>query len=264
MQFYHHPLSLHSQKARLALEEKEIDYWPINMNPLKCRNLEPDFFGQYPNARLPILINGSRVIIGSLHVVQYVDSFNRHLGGDKVNLPLAKEWMQNIDSWDPKLFTLSNIPEKYRQFFSRFKRQVVISRMAENPDLASQYHEKLQSMHALEKDLKDEAVINENKNELVSLLNCAEDQLGSTQYLAGDAFSMADAMFLPLLGRIELLKLDTELIKSRVKLDQYWEKAKTRPSYQVVIGKYSTNLGKFRVLGSSVLNMKLRTLFKRY
>lgn len=70
MQLYHHPLSLNSHKARLALEEKNLDYTPIRVNPLKARNLDPDFFRQNTHGTLPVLRNGSMVLCESLPILQ--------------------------------------------------------------------------------------------------------------------------------------------------------------------------------------------------
>ncbi|EFJ13730.1 hypothetical protein SELMODRAFT_446164 [Selaginella moellendorffii] len=265
MQFYHHPLSLQSQQARMALEEKGLDYWDYSINPLKARNLDAEFFREHPNGRIPVLINGNRVTRGSLGIVQYIDKFDKALGGDKFDCEKSLQWQRKVDAWDPKLFTLSATPPKYLQYHSRFKRQVLIARMAENPDLANKYHAKLHDMHALEELLKDTDAIQANREHLVGLLEDAEAELAATNnYLAGESFSMADVMFSPLLARIELMKQEKEMIHTRPHLMVYWAKVKTRESYKVCIGKYSKGLGKINLLLSSVLNVVARTMLKRY
>lgn len=70
MHLFHHPLSMNSHKVRLALEEKNIDYTAHRVNPLKARNLDPDFFRQNPSATLPVLHNGGTVLCESLPILQ--------------------------------------------------------------------------------------------------------------------------------------------------------------------------------------------------
>lgn len=48
---------------------------------------------------------------------------------------------------------------------------------------------------------KDAAAVEANRRKLVSLLDDAEQQLATTPYLAGAAYSVADVMFTPVLFR---------------------------------------------------------------
>jgi glutathione S-transferase len=264
MQLYHHPLSTNSHKVRIALEEKKLDYTPHRVNPLKARNLDPDFFRQNPSGTLPVLKNGGLVICESLPILQYIDSINEPLGDNKINRERVQEWVQKVDEWDSKPFTLSHVPERLLRFFSRFKRRVVIARMAKNPDLAKKYHSKLNSMHAMEEQLKSIEALAANEQQLLDLLDAAEDQLGSTEFMAGFAFSIADAAMIPVLARIELLKLDDELIQPRPRVLEYWERMKERPSYRKVIGRYSSRLKMMKLIVPSICNVGIRSLFKKY
>jgi len=70
MQLYHHPYSLDSQKVRLALEEKGIDYTSFHMNPITGKNLRPSFYRMNPTAKLPVFQNGSHVIFDTIEIIQ--------------------------------------------------------------------------------------------------------------------------------------------------------------------------------------------------
>src|SRR5437762_1799470 len=72
MQLYHHPYSLDSQKVRIALEEKGIDYTSYHANPLTGKNMDVDFFRMNPSARLPVFKNGAHVIYRAIDIIQYV------------------------------------------------------------------------------------------------------------------------------------------------------------------------------------------------
>jgi hypothetical protein len=70
MQLYHHPYSLDSQKVRIALEEKGIDYTSYHVNPLTGKNMNVDFFRMNPSAKLPVFQNGAHVIFRAIDIIQ--------------------------------------------------------------------------------------------------------------------------------------------------------------------------------------------------
>ena len=75
MQLYHHSYSLDSQKVRMALEEKGIDYTSYHVNPLTGKNMNVDFFRMNPSAKLPVFQNGAHIIYRAIDIIQYVPSF---------------------------------------------------------------------------------------------------------------------------------------------------------------------------------------------
>lgn len=174
------------------------------------------------------------------------------------------EWMQKIQEWNPKYFTLHHIPEKYRISVSKFIRRVVIARMAESPDLASAYHRKLKDAYATEDKLKNPEVLKRSTEHLVRLLDEVETKLNETTYLAGGEFSMADAMLIPVLARLVLLKLEDEYISCRPNIAEYWILIQQRPSYKKVIGKYFGSWRKYKTLIKTWCFVRFRSLLRRY
>ncbi|TKW04464.1 hypothetical protein SEVIR_7G110900v4 [Setaria viridis] len=265
MQLYHHPYSLDSQKVRMALEEKGIDYTSYHINPLTGKNMNVDFFRMNPSAKLPVFQNGAHVIYRAIDIIQYLDRLAVHLSGEipPVNTEVH-QWMQKVDAWNPKMFTLTHTPVKYRAFVSKFIRRVLIARMAEAPDLASMYHVKLREAYETEDKVKDPDIMKQSEEELSKLLDDVEAQLSKTKYLAGDEFSPADSMFVPILACITLLDLDEEYISCRPKILDYYNLVKHRSSYKIAIGKYFNGWKKYRTLFKTSFFLCVRTLFRRY
>lgn len=174
------------------------------------------------------------------------------------------EWMQKIQEWDPKFFTLSHIPEKYWICVSKFIRRVLIARMAESPELAGAYHKKLREAYQTEEKLKDPDVLRRSKEHLVRLLDEVERQLSETAYLAGQEYSMADVMLIPVLGRLVLLDLENEYITGRPNTAEYWVLVQQRPSYKKVIGKYFDGWRRHKTLLKTWCFVRIRSLLKRY
>ena len=172
--------------------------------------------------------------------------------------------MRKIQEWDPKFFTLSHIPQKYRLYVSKFIRRVVIARMSDSPDLAGDYHRKLREAYATEEKLKNPDVLQRNKEHLVRLLDEVERQLDETPYLAGEDFTMADVTLIPVLARLVLLDLENEYIAGRPNIAEYWVLVQQRPSYKKVIGRYFGGWRKHKTLIKTWCFVRIRNLLRRY
>ncbi|QHO29956.1 Glutathione S-transferase TCHQD [Arachis hypogaea] len=209
MQLYHHPFDLDSLKVRLALEEKGVDYTSHHVNPITGKNLDSSFFKMNPSGRLPVFQNGSHIIYKTIDIIQYIERIAVVSAGSE-NISTSGreviEWMQKIQEWDPKFFSLSHIPEKYRIYVSKFIRRVVIAHVARR-----------------------------SEEHLVRLLDEVERQLGETPYLAGQDFTMADVVLIPVLARLVLLDLEKVYITNRPNIAEYWVLVQQRPSYKKVI-----------------------------
>lgn len=267
MQLYHHPYSLDSQKVRLALEERNIDYTSNRVNPITGENMDPPFFRMNPTAKLPVFQNGSHIIFNTIEIIQYIERIALvSSGGDKFTLSSTEvvEWMHKIQEWNPKFFTLSHVPEKYRMFVSKFIRRVVIARMAEAPDLASAYHRKLKDAYETEEKLRNPEVVKRSGEHLVRLLDEVETQLGETPYLAGEEFTSADVMLVPLLARLVLLNLENEYINTRPNIAEYWNMVQQRPSYKKVIGNHFGGWRRRKTLIKTWCFVRVRSLLKRF
>ncbi|KAJ7959181.1 Glutathione S-transferase family protein [Quillaja saponaria] len=267
MQLYHHPFSLDSQKVRLALEEKGIDYTSYHVNPITGKNMDSSFFRVNPTTRLPVFQNGAHIIFNTIEIIQYIERIAEVSSGAN-NITFSGrevvEWMQEIQEWNPKFFTLSHTPEKYRLYVSKFIRRVVIARMSESPDLASAYHRKLKEAYETEEKLKDPDVLKRSREHLVVLLDEVEKKLNETTYLAGEEFTMADVMLIPVLSRLVLLDLENEYIASRPNIAEYWAMVQQRPSYKKVIGKYFNGWRKHKTLIKTWCFVRIRSLLGRY
>ncbi|XP_078433886.1 glutathione S-transferase TCHQD-like isoform X2 [Wolffia australiana] len=265
MQLYHHPYSMDSQRVRLALEEKGIDYTSYHANPLTGKNLDSSFIRMNPTGNLPLFKNGSHIILRTIDILRYIDRL-------KISSPCddegegrrVEEWMEKLESWNPRAFTLARIPEKHRDFVKKFLRRVTIARMSESPDLASIYHAKLRDCYEEEEKIKDLGMAKESEEQLRRLLDEAEEQLGRTVFLAGDRYSAADSMFVPVLARVSLLDLKAELFNGRTELARYFQRAKRRPSFKLVIGKHFSGWNKYRTLLKTVFFLAFRNLLRRY
>ncbi|CAI9115515.1 OLC1v1016430C2 [Oldenlandia corymbosa var. corymbosa] len=198
---------------------------------------------------------------------RYIDRIAMVSSGGHNFTPASQEvmeWMNKIQEWNPKYFTLSHIPVKYRTFVSKFLRRVIIARMAESPDLASAYHRKLREAYETEEKLRDAEVVSRSEEHLARLLDEVESKLSESTYLTGDEFSLADVMLIPVLARLSLLDLEETYIISRPNIAEYWFMVKQRPSYKKVIGRYFDGWRRQNMLIKTWCYLRVRTMLRRY
>ncbi|XP_038698663.1 glutathione S-transferase TCHQD isoform X2 [Tripterygium wilfordii] len=220
-----------------------------------------------PSAKLPVFQNGAHIIFDTIEIIQYVERISVVTSGtDDLSITSGKvvEWMKKIQGWNPKFLTLNHIPDKYRHTVSKFIRRVVIARMAESPDLASAYHRKLKEAYETEDKLKNQEVLKCSREHLIRLLDEVEIKLNETKYLAGEEFTMADVMLIPVLARLVLLNLEDEYISCRPSIAEYWVLVQQRPSYKKVVGKYFSGWRKYRTLVKTWCCIRLRSMLRRY
>ncbi|GFP89856.1 glutathione s-transferase tchqd [Phtheirospermum japonicum] len=267
MQLYHHPFSLDSQKVRLALEEKNIDYTSFHVNPITGKNYEASFFRKNPSGKLPVFQNGSHILYDTIEIIQYIDRIAMVSSGrddSSVITPETIEWIQKIQKWNPKFFTLSHLPPKHRLSVSKFLRRVIISRMAECPELASAYHQKLKDAYETDDKMRNAEILRRSEEHLDRILDEAESQLSETDYLIGQEFTLADVVFVPVLSRLAIMDLEEKYINTRPNLAEYWKMVRLRPSYKKVIGKYFDGWRKHKTLFKTWCFVQMRSLLKQY
>ncbi|KAH6782625.1 Glutathione S-transferase family protein [Perilla frutescens var. hirtella] len=268
MQLYHHPYSLDSQKVRLVLEEKDIDYTSFHVNPITGKNFDSGFFRKNPTAKLPVFQNGSHILYDTVEIIQYIERIAMvSSGGDESSLSSGEvvEWIYKIQQWNPKFFTLSHVLPKYRLTVSKFLRRVIIARMAECPELASAYHLKLKEAYQTEDKLKDPEAQRRSEEHLERILDEAETKLSeTTAYLLGGEFTLADVAFIPVLSRLALLNMEEKYIATRPNVAEYWNRVQKRPSYKKVIGKHFDGWRRHKTLFRTWCFVQIRSLLKQY
>eukprot|EP00850_Spirogloea_muscicola_P015238 SM000115S23917 [mRNA] locus=s115:204313:206952:+ [translate_table: standard] len=275
MVLYHSPWSASSHKARLALEEKAVDYTPAPVNVAAAANLAPDFVRRNHAATVPVLVDGPRVICDARAIAEYADAIDQPLGHGAVDRTKVNYWLQTIEAWDVQMFAFAHYQPQRARALSKFKRRVCIARMAQHPELGPHYSKRLQYYQDLIETCQSRDVMQASERQvrvrrlayphaapalqLVEMLDAAEVQLRASEFLAGEAFSMADACFVPIPAMLESLDAGGRYLQARPNLLKYFQRMKERPSYQVVIGQYSGKFLRWRTEVASMMAIRWRS-----
>eukprot|EP00775_Hariotina_reticulata_P011250 gene11250-11399_t len=166
----------------------------------------------------------NEVILICRVIVDYVNGLAPGpLGGADVDQALATAWVDKLVKWDGNLFLAANSAPgaaKVLAGLQSFKIHYAEARAKENPDLRDVYSHKIKSMQD-SSDIQSTAA-EANKQELVKLLDEAEQQLESFPFLAGNCYSVADVVFTPVLFRLGMANKTAEYLKPRPSISAYY------------------------------------------
>jgi glutathione S-transferase len=233
MKLYHNPVSTCSQKVRLVLAEKGLEYESELLDLLAGDQFAPDYVAKNPAAVVPTLEDAGRVFVESTLINEYLQDAYPEPGlapADAAGRHAMRLWTKKIDELHPfcgiQTFAIGArpgmlarpaeevdalidaIPDPAR----RAVRRSVIDHGVAAPEFVGAYQ-----MHEKFFDLADEA-------------------LRSHPFLVGGSFSLADAALLPYVLRVDHLKLGG-LLEGRSGLNDWYGRIQARPSYQTAVAR---------------------------
>jgi glutathione S-transferase len=100
LELYHAPQSTCSQKVRIALAEKNLDWTERRVNLPKNEQLRPEYLKLNPNGVVPTLVHDGQVIIDSSVILEYLDEvFPKPLlsPADPARRAQMRAWMRFLE-----------------------------------------------------------------------------------------------------------------------------------------------------------------------
>ncbi|MEK7943533.1 glutathione S-transferase family protein [Pigmentiphaga sp. YJ18] len=238
LELYHAINSVCAQKVRLALAEKGLQAQD-HMLKLNGDQYDPAYLKLNPNGVVPTLVHDGHVVLESTVMLYYLDDVFPQpalmpadpLGKVKVHLinKLVDEYVHNACivltfaiAFRPAL--LSKPPEEREASFGRspirnraeYKRDVV--------------------QHGLASAFVTGAV-----QDMVKLVTAIDKSLDGGSYIAGEAWSNAEAAVIPYMLRLELLGL-SGLWESLPAVSRWWTRVRARASTQEAIFQRMTEV----------------------
>ncbi|KAJ1568289.1 Ganglioside induced differentiation associated protein [Nowakowskiella sp. JEL0078] len=233
--FYDNVLAYNPARARIVLYEKGVPFKTIEMNLFLGDQLKADYLRINPNGWAPTLIDteNGKILLDSCSAVDYIDNFDgKPLGGENVNREIVDEWVGLANDWDGNVFNNAAMSESVKGITKSLKDYLVSfaeARKKENPDLKEIYEKKIE--YQKEKANPSEAEIARAKSHLASMLEKADATLGSRPFLAGEAYSLADALFTAVLVRVLQGKQEEIYLNQHTNVVKYFEEIRKRPSF---------------------------------
>lgn len=200
MKLYHHPDCPYSQKVRVVMAEKDLEYELVLVDLHKSEQKTPEFLKLNPYGRVPVLVDDDVVVYDSTIINEYL----------------------NEEYPEPAMMPEDSASRARVRLLEDFCDTSLIP-----PTMVV-----LAELHKAE-DQRDKETLLRYQTEISRVLARLESQLEGREFLGGD-FSLADAAFAP---RLMILPQIGVEIDSRLTHVLAWiQRVSERPSVRSLLG----------------------------
>ena len=261
---YHFGPSICSQKVRLTLAAKGVNWENREVDLFLDENLEPEYMRINHRGVVPTLIDAGYTVFDSASIMRYID---RNFAGpslipeDEEKNKLMHHWLDAQDQFPIRGLTYGNVKGVLGKLVRSDtpKRIGKIQRLLrENPDLAADYKAKLRDAEQWIDEQSNTTVVNKINTEMESLLDQLGQQVKVRKWIVGDEFTLADIAWMTILARIDFIGLAPVMWGGgkRPAVKEYYERLKKVPGFDSEITHYQNHFDMFKRF-SKVLASKL-------
>jgi glutathione S-transferase len=226
--------SVCSQKVRIALCEKGLEWETREVNLFKSEQYDPDYLALNPKGVVPTLVHDGRPVIESTLICEYLDDAFPDPGlvpRDAHAKARMRLWSKAVDEGLHDGVTVLSFSAMFRERMrampaaERERRYKNVGDPVRSDRHKSAYEQGIEAPHAFRAIAAYEKAF---KN--------AEDGLAAGgPWLAGEGFSLADINLMPYAARLENLTLLDVWIDGRPRTRDWWDRAKARPSFEAAL-----------------------------
>lgn len=236
MKLYHNALSTCSQKVRLALAEKQLQWDSVELNLQRGDQFAADYLKVNPKAVVPSLEDKGKVYIESSLINEYLDDAYPTValrpataeGRYRMN-----SLIKVIDDTEHPACSVITYAIGLRPLMLKNNTPEQLQKLVDSiPDPLRR-----ENRRAVLHDGIKAAVFIEAYKTYVSVLKNADAILRESRWLAGDNFSLADCAYLPYVLRLEHLGQKV-FIDSLPGLARWYQAIQARPSFQEAVIKW--------------------------
>jgi glutathione S-transferase len=235
IELYHFAFSTCSQKVRLVLTEKGIEFVSREIDIIGGQEQhDPEYAKLNPKHVVPTLVRDGQVFVESSLIIKYLDD----AFPDPPMRPTDAAGRYAVDHW------LKRCDEEVHP-----AAPIVTFAIGPRPLLMQQPEEVREANIAALLDPADRAIrrsVLEHGvlapefagafNVFLDTLDAIESDLANRPFLSGEAFGLADASLLPYVLRLEHLAMDPVLDRSaRPALSDWLSRVKALPSYDIAV-----------------------------
>jgi glutathione S-transferase len=230
---HHNAASTCSQKVRLVLAEKGLEYESREVDLIGGAQHAPDYVKLNPNHVVPTLEHDGGVFIESTLINEYLDDAFPEPSlrpADAAGRHAMRLWTKRIDELHPNAGILTYAIGTRPLLLQRDPKDVE-AQVAQIPDA----RRRAQRRSVIEHGVKAPEFA-DGLGAFVRVLDQMQADLERRTWLAGDTFSLAEASALPYVMRLDHLAM-TPLIDARPRVADWYARVRARPSFETAVGK---------------------------
>lgn len=228
LELYSAPQSTCSQKVRVALAEKGLDFTEHRMKLFKNEQLHPEYLKLNPNGVVPTLIHDGDPIVDSSVIMEYIDE----VFPDPPLSPGNAKDRASMRAWLRFFEEVPTVAVRYPSYNAAFVRHFVEMNEGDFKRLAASKPLRDTFLGEMDKDKGfTEEKIKQAEQSVRKTVLRMESALKDRPFLLGERVTLADICVLPLLVRME--DLGYQRLWADLPGVQNWlERMRARPSYK--------------------------------
>ena len=233
LELYHNDMSTCSQKVRMALAEKELDWTGHHLNLRAADQQQPEYLALNPNGVVPTIRDNGTVVIESTIINEYIDDAFPEpplRPSDAAGRAQMRLWTKQLDdSLHAATSVVSSCIAFRFQHLDGKTEEELASYLARIPDAAKRERQTENIYKGVDSKFFPAAVRRFDK-----LLGDMNATLTDCQWLAGDEFSLADVAYTPYAVRLDHLQLKG-MWDGRPHYADWYERLRQRPAFKTAI-----------------------------
>jgi glutathione S-transferase len=228
---YHAMHSTCSQKVRMVLHEKALEFDEVRIDLGKKEQLKPEYLALDPNAVVPTLVDDGIPIIESSVICEYLDEKYPHnplVPHDILERARMRAWTHYIEE---VAVGAIRVPSFNRAFLYRFdeldEKQFESEEIGPRP-VRRELFQRMGSPKGFSKQEIDRSL--EQLTETCRRMDAAIANKGP--WLMGEQFTLADVLVMPSIDRMADLGLSHVWDGKYPNVGAWYERLKARPAFQ--------------------------------
>jgi len=250
---YNNAYSTCSQKVRLVLHEKRLDWEDRQINFRANEHLAPDYLKLNPNGVVPTLVHDGQPVIDSSVIIEYLDeTFPAVPMAPRDALGRAK-----LRAWLRYFEEVPTVAVRYPSFNQAFVRHYALAtprdfeRAASTRPLRKHFYQRMGQEGFGESEVRNAL---ERFQQTVDRMEVA--LADRRPWLMGDALSIADACVAPLFDRMDDLGYAYLWKDGHTSTTSWFERYRSRPAYAATFYPRTRLSEIYNDLGARVLAKK--------
>ncbi len=235
LELYHYAISTCSQKVRLVLAQKGVEFESQEIDLIGGGQHDPEYVKLNPSHVVPTLVSDGAVLIESTLINEYLnDRFPEPamLPADASARHATRLWTKLVDEKCHPATGVLTFAIGPRTLLLRQPREVREANIEAIPDPARRAVRRSVIENGIQAPEFAGAV-----STMVDLLDRLEGALAAGSWLSGDGFGLADAAVLPYVLRLDHLFMTT-LIEARPKLLDWYTRVQGLPAYATGVAQW--------------------------
>jgi glutathione S-transferase len=232
LHLFHFVLSNCSQRARIGLEEKGLEWTSHHLNLPANEHVTSDYGRINPNLVVPTLVHDGQVVIESNDILVYLDEAFPEPAlrpAEKAPRAAMEKLIEASSAFQPSLKALSH-ELLFRPFRKVGPEEVALYEKSDaKPELVEFLREYSEAGPAWD------ARVAEARQELSHVLDELEAALGKAPWLSGEDYGLADISWVVNGNRLKQAQVD---LSQWPRFEAWAEKAMARPAFDRAVVSY--------------------------